>query len=66
MDTKEYTLSGVRTTLQVAVVKDIPAGSFNLGKPFLIKNVSCARNFMIFPLTLSLDICPLHNRHPES
>ena len=40
MDTKEYTLSGVRTTLQVAVVKDIPAGNFNLGKPFLIKNIT--------------------------
>lgn len=38
MDSKLFTLSGTQVSLQVSVIDDIPAGDFELGKIFLIKN----------------------------
>lgn len=40
MDTKQYTTSGERVSLQVAYLGNIPSGDFNLGIPFLVKNIT--------------------------
>lgn len=40
MDIREYTLSGVRTSLQIAKIHGIPSGNFNPGIPFLVKNIT--------------------------
>lgn len=40
MDTKIYSTSGVVNSLQVASVKNIPAGDFNPAINFLIKNIT--------------------------
>lgn len=40
MDVKDYTLSGVQTSLQIARLGNIPSGDFYLGKLFLVKNIT--------------------------
>lgn len=40
MDIRMFNQRGTLNSLQVSVVKDIPAGDFNPGIVFLIKNVS--------------------------
>lgn len=34
------TLSGVKDSLQIAKMGNIPAGEFSLGMPFLVKNIT--------------------------
>lgn len=40
MDVREYTRGGARTSLQISVLGNIPAGDFVLGQLFLIKNIT--------------------------
>lgn len=35
-----FTLSGVKASIQVAIIGDIPAGDFAIGKNFLVKNIT--------------------------
>lgn len=40
MDTKLFTISGQRVSLQVGDIQNIPSGDFIPGFPFLVKNIT--------------------------
>lgn len=40
MDIKEYTTAGIRVSLQVSALGDIPAGTYEPGRVFLLKNIT--------------------------
>lgn len=40
MDTKLYTSDGVLNSLQVSFLGNIPSGSFQTGRNFLVKNIT--------------------------
>lgn len=40
MDTYIYTPNGIQTTLQISHLGNIPSGNFELGRIFLVKNIT--------------------------